>query len=255
MALVSARRRARRRRLMAKTFPKAWETHLQDNLPPYARLTREEKRQLRGLISIFLDEKTFEGCGGLELTDEIRVTIAAQACMLLLNRKTSVYRKLATILVYPSTYVAGNKGIMGGQMDEASARLGESWTTGAVVLAWDSVRRGAANFEDGHNVAFHEFAHQLDQEDGAGDGTPVLAGLSRYGAWARILGREYLALQKRARKHRKTVMDKYGATNEAEFFAVATETFLEKPKQLAEKHPDLFEELKTYYHLDPRDWD
>jgi Mlc titration factor MtfA (ptsG expression regulator) len=245
----------RRKRLMHMPFPDEWKTILKNNLPPYAKLNDTLKTQLHGYIHIFLAEKNFEGCGGLELTDEIRVTVAAQACMLLLNRKVSFYPKLTSILIYPSTYVAGNKGIFGNQHDGESVRLGESWTSGLVVLSWDSVKRGAKNFEDGHNVTFHEFAHQLDQEDGYADGAPILQSFSCYASWARILTSEYKELKKKKQKHKKSVMDKYGATNAAEFFAVATETFFEKPRQLRKKHPELFDELKDYYKLDPLEWE
>jgi Mlc titration factor MtfA (ptsG expression regulator) len=244
-----AMRNARRREWLAAPFPDAWAAILETTLPPYPALSNDERRRLHGTINVFLGEKHFEGCGGLELTDEMRVTIAAQACMLLLNRPAPVYPKLRTVLVYPSTYVADRED--GG----TSVRLGESWNLGVVVLAWNSVKGGAANFSDGHNVTLHEFAHQLDQEDGAGDGAPILETRSAYRTWAEVLTREYRALRKQVSKGRRTVMDRYGATNPAEFFAVATETFFEKPRQLQKKHPELYDELKGYYHTDPLAWD
>jgi len=130
-------------------------------------------------------------------------------------------------------------------------RLGESWLSGTVVLAWDDVRHGIRNTDDGQDVVLHEFAHQLDQESGAGNGAPILHGRTSYASWARVLGQEYQELKKRSKKFKKTLMDKYGATNPAEFFAVATETFFEKPEKMKEKHPELYEELKKYYNLDP----
>jgi len=247
-------RRARRRRLLAAPFPDAWARVLGRNLPPYAALSREERQRLHGTVNVLLDEKRFEGCGGLELTDEIRVTIAAQACMLLLNRSDAVYQRLSTVLVYPSTYVASGKGLFG-EDEQESVRLGESWRTGVVVLAWDSVKGGAANFNDGRNVTLHEFAHQLDQEDGVADGAPLLESRSAYRTWARVLSREYEALRGRAERGRRTVINEYGATDPAEFFAVATETFFEKPRQLHRKHPKLYEELKHYYRTDPLAWE
>ena len=180
------------------------------------------------------------------------IALLAASCLLLLNRETKWYPRLNTILVYPSTYVGPDRGTYGGEAE--SVRLGESWDTGVVVLAWDSVKRGALNFDDGHNVTLHEFAHQLDQEDGNADGAPILEQRSSYRAWARILSREYERLIKRSKRGRSSVMDSYGATNPAEFFAVATETFFEEPEQLSKKRPELFEELKAYYHVDPREW-
>lgn len=123
-----------------------------------------------------------------------------------------------------------------------------------MVLAWDSVKHGAANFADGHNLAIHEFAHQLDQEDGAGDGAPILAGRSSYATWASVLSQEYQRLQQQTGKGRETLIDAYGATDPAEFFAVASETFFEKPVQLQKKHPALFDELQKFYQVDPQEW-
>lgn len=234
-------------------FPPAWEEILNNEFPPYQYLPEYLRTELQDEIQEFLFSKQFEGCDGQEITDEIRVLIAAQACVLLLNRDVRCYPKLRSILVYPSTYVANNDGLFGGGNGNGSVRLGESWNTGVVVLAWDSVKRGAMNFDDGHNVTMHEFAHQLDQEDGNADGAPILP-RPAYASWARVLSSEYTRLQRFTRKGRKTVMDRYGATNPAEFFAVATETFFEKPEQMHKKHPELYRELKTFYHLNPIEW-
>jgi Mlc titration factor MtfA (ptsG expression regulator) len=243
----------RRDRLRAQPFPEAWDAILSRHVPLYLRLADEDRRELRGLIQIFLDEKHFEGCGGLTLTDTIRVTIAAQACVLLLHRETDLYPRLITILVYPSTYVARAREPIGGGMvlEGEVARLGEAWKEGVVVLAWDDVLAGASDLHDGHNVVLHEFAHQLDQENGPADGAPVLEHRSRYVSWARVLGSEYEELRKDAARGRPSVLDHYGATNPAEFFAVATECYFEKPEELRRLHPELFEELKTYYRFDP----
>lgn len=248
MTAFLARKHQRRRQALSQPFPAGWQTILQQNLPPYTRLSLDLQRQLQGYTREFLYDKSFEGCGGLELTDEIKVTIAAQASLLLLNRKVRSYPKLFSVLVYPSTYVVKS------ELEGDSVRLGESWRTGAVVLAWDSVKHGAANFADGHNLVIHEFAHQLDQEDGAADGAPVLAGHSSYAVWARVLAKEYERLSARVDKSKKTVMDAYGATHPAEFFAVASETFFEKPRQLRKKHPELFDELQKFYQVDPTEW-
>jgi Mlc titration factor MtfA (ptsG expression regulator) len=246
-------RRLRLKRLLAAPPPPGWRPLLQQTVPVIDRLSDAQLEQLFGRMQVFLAEKKFEGCGGQEITEEIRVTIAAQACMLLLGRKTRIYPRLKTILVYPHTYTGGHPGLFGGETG-SGARLGESWGSGVVVLSWDSVRGGALNFEDGHNVTFHEFAHQLDQEDGAADGAPVLPARSAYATWARVFSREYEALLNKARRGKRDIMDRYGTANPAEFFAVATETFFEKPRQLYAKHPELFEELRSFYRLDPRDW-
>lgn len=250
LGLVGAwvQRVLRHRRIMSAPFPDAWEQHLETHVHPYHSLSREERRQVRRRVQWFVADKRFEGCGGQEITDEIKVAIAGQACLLLLNRRIGCYSRLRSVLVYPSTYQATEGG-------QTSLRLGESWSTGVVVLAWDSVRRGAENFEDGQNVTFHEFAHQLDQEDGTADGAPILGKRCSYRTWATVLGSSYSKLRRRVKKGRRTVIDQYGATQPAEFFAVATETFFEKPRQLEKHHPELYAELKRYYRLDPLAWE
>jgi len=252
--LMAARRKHKRQLLLNHPFSAQWSAILKNNIPPYQGLSEELQQQLHDLIRIFISEKSFEGCGGLVLNDEIKVTIAAQACMLLLNRQGECYPKLYSILVYPSTYVADESHRLVRNQGDTSVRLGESWNHGAVVLAWDSVKRGALNFRDGHNVTMHEFAHQLDQEDGRGDGAPILAARSAYSAWSQVFTKEYELLRYRKKKGKKSVMNKYGATDPAEFFAVATETFFEKPKQLQKKHPELYDELRGFYQVNPVEW-
>lgn len=136
-------------------------------------------------------------------------------------------------------------------LEGEQVRLGEAWRDGAVVLSWDDVLAGAADIRDAQNVVLHEFAHQLDHEDGTGDGAPVLAKRSQYVAWARVLGAEFEQLRRDSQSGRKTVLDSYGATNPAEFFAVATECFFEKPVRLHRKHPELYEQLMEFYQQDP----
>ena len=223
--------------------PEHWMQILKKTLPMVERLSDEHWNQLGGLIHVFLGTKKFEGCGGLELTEEMKVTVSAQACMLLLGRDVAVYPKLKTIILYPHTYTDGT-----------TARLGESWNTGVVVLSWNSVVGGARNFADGHNVTFHEFAHQLDQQSGSADGAPILEEASAYQTWARVCSYEFEDLVDKTEHGQKDVMDEYGATNPAEFFAVATETFFEKPRQMKNKHPELYVKLKGYYKVDPIEW-
>ena len=246
----------KRRRLKAVPFSASWSEIIDRNVPYQRLLSEEDRRELRGDIQIFLAEKTFEGCGGLQVTDEIRATIAAQACLLILHRETDYYPLLRTILVYPSAYVAPMTESVGrGVIREGvSVRLGESWQQGNVILSWDDVLRGAADIHDGQNVVLHEFAHQLDQEGGSAGGAPVLPRRSMYVAWARVLGAEYAQLKKDSQCGRKNVLDQYGATNPAEFFAVATECFFEKGSLLRLKHPELYEELKLYYQQDPAEF-
>jgi len=246
-------KRRRRARIRSTEFPAGWRAIIEKNVPYVALLPPEDRQELLGHVQVFLAEKPFEGCGGLQITDEIRVTIAAQACVLLLHRQTDVYPGLESILVYPSTYVVpgGRPGPDGLIEDDPQARLGESWAHDLVVLAWDSVVSGAADIHDGHNVVLHEFAHQLDQESGAGPGAPALPRRSMYVAWARVLGHDFDELVRETQQHQREILDQYGSTNPAEFFAVATETFFEQPRQLLSKHPDLYKQLQAFYCQDP----
>jgi len=239
----------RRKKLRAQPFPDTWRALLARNVPYYRLLPPADRRELEGHIHVFLAEKQFEGLGGLEMTDEIRVTIAAQACLLLLHRQTNYFPSLRSILVYPHEYVAARTVRLpdGTVMEGVDVRLGESWHRGQVVLSWDDVLHGAADIRDGRNVVLHEFAHQLDGEGGQVDGVPPLPHRSCYGPWARVFTEEYLRLQ----RGRRSVLDDYGATDPAEFFAVATEAFFEKPRQLKTRHPELYEQLACYYEQDP----
>jgi MtfA peptidase len=248
-------RRHRLQRHRSRAFPPEWEAILEHNVALYRHLPAALREELHGHIQVFLGEKHFEGCGGLKITDEIRVTVAAQACILLLNRKTDCYPRLSSILVYPGVYRPRRFTGAGLRHELAdTVNAGESWPTGAVVLAWDEVRRGAMDVAHKANVVLHEFAHQLDQEDGAADGAPPLERPSSYVNWARVLGQEYAALQDRAARGQPTLLDQYGATNPAEFFAVATETFFEQPLRMKREHPELYREMKGYYRLDPAEW-
>lgn len=238
--------------MRARPFSPAW-LEILGKLPLYRRLSAEDQAELRGHLAVFLDEKRFEGCGGLEVDDRVRVTIGAQACLLLLHRKTDYYPDLGSILVYPTSYEspAEHVGPDGVVTQGTSRRLGESWTRGEVVLAWDSVKGGAELVTDGLNVTLHEFAHQIDQEDGAADGAPILATRSAYGPWAKVLSHDYESLQAAVERGRRDVIDAYGATNPAEFFAVITEAFFERPRRLRRKHPELYEQLSGFYCQDP----
>jgi Mlc titration factor MtfA (ptsG expression regulator) len=224
------------------------------NVPYLARLSDSDRKEHEGLVRVFLAEKSFEGCGGLELTEEMKLTIAAQACLLLLHRQTDVFPDVDSILVYPSAYRAPSRRREGGVVIEGEqARLGESWSRGVVVLAWDHVKSGAAQPADGQNVVLHEFAHQLDGEDGTMDGAPDLGARARYTSWAHVLGEEFGELSAKLHAGRASDIDPYGATNPAEFFAVVTEMFFEKPRALRQRHPALYGELAAFYQQDPAD--
>ncbi|MEP0859014.1 M90 family metallopeptidase [Trichocoleus sp. DQ-U1] len=246
----------RRNRLQQRPFLPLWNAIVENNLPVYLFLSPAERKRLQGHIQVFLSEKQFIGCGGLAVTEEMKVIIAAVACLLLLNERETYFPKLRSILVYPSTYLVNETAYTGNYIVEERrvARLGESWTNDQLVLSWEQVKQDTYNWRDGHNVVLHEFAHQLDQEDGKAEGVPILQRDSDYDLWAKVMTEEYQQLCNDIQRGVKTVMNSYGATNPAEFFAVATETFFEKPRQLLKQHPALYDQLQRYYKLDPVQW-
>ena len=246
----------RLKRALAVPIPAPWQAILARNIPIYASMSGELQHQLHKLVQQFLFQKKFVGCAGLDVDDTIRLTIAGQACLLLLNRPTRVYPQLRTVLVYPSAFLVPRKHVDdAGVVTEAPQDLlGESWSDGRVILSWDHVQRGAGDWTDGQNVVLHEFAHQLDSESGSNNGAPYLGSETNYRSWSEVLSRDFASLRTDAMYRQQSVMDHYGATSPAEFFAVATETFYEKPWQLAARHPDLFAELFKYYWVDPRAW-
>jgi len=244
-----------RRRVLARPLPDSWRQLLEQHLPLYPWLLMQEREQLGRLVRLFLDQKQFHGCAGLEVTDEMRVVIAAQACLLLLNRRTDVYARLQHILVYPGAFVhRGERHNADGTVSEvAEEHLGESWHAGKVILSWQDIVEDLASPDDGHNVVLHEFAHQLDGDSGSENGTPPLRH-NDSAQWVAVMTREYEALGHSAQRHQKSFLDPYGATAPAEFFAVLTETFFELPFELEHFHPDLFEQLLRFYQTDPRLW-
>jgi Mlc titration factor MtfA (ptsG expression regulator) len=246
----------RRNRIKQRTFPPIWNAIVENNLPIYYNLSPAERKRLQGHIQVFLAEKQFIGCQGLQVTEEMKVIIATGACLLLLNERGSYFSKLRSILVYPSAYFVNETTAMGNYVVEEKrvARLGESWTNDQLVLSWEQVKQDTNNWKDGHNVVLHEFAHQLDQEDGKAEGVPILQKNSDYQIWSQVMTEAYQQLCNDVQLDVKTVLDSYGATNPAEFFAVATETFFEKPQQLFKKHPALYEQLQSYYQLNPVQW-
>ena len=247
-------RRLRRRRLQANPFPENWLEIIRDNVVFFSRLSAADRAELLGHIQIFVAEKRFEGCGGLEINDEIRLTIAAQACLLLLHRKTDYFPRLFTILVYPSQYVAEEtRQIQDHVWEEGRmVRLGETARQmGTMVLTWDAVRAGAADAADGKNLVLHEFAHQLDYENYASDGAPALATREQQLSWREVMRTEFTSLRAADETGIPTLLDTYGATNPAEFFAVATEAFFERPRSLRGQHPKLYAELQSYFQQDP----
>jgi MtfA peptidase len=230
----------RRRRLRKRPFPEGWRAILDARVPFAAAFAPAQRPRFEELLKIFAGEKHFLGMGGLVVEDDHRVTISAAAVRLVLTRGLGPYDRLSEILVYPGAYAH----------PDGQAALGEAHDWGTVVLSWQAVVQGLKNPADGHETATHEFAHALDRADGGFDGTPELGLFAAYAPWARVMSQHYLRLRARKAPERK-VLRAYGATNEAEFFAVATEAFFEKPRQLEKHLPDLYAELSAYYGQTP----
>lgn len=245
----------RRKDILKEPFPVQWRKILEDGVAHYSFLNCDEKIHLEELVQVFAAEKNFEGCNGLEITEEIKVIISAEACLLVLGLPHDLFRKLITILVYPSTVVVppSQIGVFTQSpliVEPETAILGQAFMHGPVILVWDAVKREARHPESGHNVVYHEFAHFLDMMDGAADGTPVLHSQEQYRNWAKVFSKEFFALRSQSEKGEKTFLDSYGAKNEAEFFAVATEFFFDKPVKMQKTHRDLYDILAGFYLQD-----
>ena len=243
----------RRKKIIEEPFPAEWQEVLNNNVAVYALLTEDEQQRLRGDLRILIAEKSWEGCAGLELTDAMKVTIAAQAALLTINRKHNYYPNVESILVYPNDYRARNKqqDASGVVQNAITGRLGEAWTnSGPVILSWFDAVRGGSNPADGRNVVYHEFAHKLDSGDNEMNGVPLLDSDEQVTEWAEVMQAEYDHLVAAVAHGHETLLDPYGATNPAEFFAVATECFFEKPVQMRNRHPRMYHVLQRYYQQD-----
>lgn len=235
-----------------KPFPDSWLTYIEQNVPYYKRLSPDKQQGLQDRTQKLIRQKHFEGCGGLSLTDEIIVTIAAQACILVLGYEHELFSDLRAVLVYPRNYFANVKQASGGGVitEGVQQRLGESSSHGNVVLAWDDTLAGASDEQDGRNLVFHEFAHQLDRTFGISSRVK-LAPSGQDDDFTIVLRNSYQSFISDLEMGISTLIDPYGAKNPAEFFAVATEAFFEQPLALRQKYPKLYEQLGLFYRQNP----
>jgi hypothetical protein len=247
-------RSRRRRTLLQQPFPLDWGDVLRTNVRTYHRLALEEQARVRDYAQVFVAEKHWEGCGGQQIDDEVRVTIAAQVAILVLGLGAEYFDRVLSVLVYPNAYAAPGRTISGtGTVVEGqSNRQGEAWYRGPVILSWSDVLAGARQEAHGHNLVYHEFAHQLDMLNGrTTDGIPPMATAEQAERWARVVGDHYRQLVDDCEQGRATLLGSYAATSTAEFFAVATETFFERPSAMRHGHPDLYACFRDYYRQDP----
>jgi len=236
-------------RLRNEPVPDAWPGIVHQRVLQSRRLDSAARTRLLRLAQLLLHEVPVDGCDGLEVTDTMRVTIAATACLLLLGMPYPRFPTLRRILLYPGTFTPRrvpsphDRGVHA----EPVPLLGEAHGSGVVILSWDSV----IATRDGHNVVLHEFAHVLDGENGAFDGIPVIDEDAQLGTWARVLADEFARAQDELMSEDEPALDPYAATNRAEFFAVATEAFFEEPGRLRQRLPEVYQQLRNFYQQDP----
>ena len=253
--LVWAPLKARRRAAsFSQPFPTEWRTLLERTVPLYRRLPRDLRLKLEPVARAFLADVPIRGCQGLVVTDEMRLTIATQACLLTVARDASAYASLDAVLLYPDEFVVQetDEDDSGVVHEGESVLSGQSVADTQIVLSWRDVQDSGR--EDGiYNVVLHEFAHFLDN---AVDGTltDTASGREDLNAWHQLLDREYKALCDAVDRGDHPLIDPYGAESTAEFFAVATETFFEAPIELKDMHPALYAGLASFYGLDPAAW-
>ena len=244
-------RDVRRRRILEQVRPPEWEATIGRDVPATRRLEAAERETLMDMVQVFVAEKNFDGAGGLEISERMQLVIAAQACLMILALDHDLYRRVLSIVVYPSTVYSPQ--VHGASDDEPVAILGEAHYRGPVILAWDSVRQGAYNPSDGRNVVYHEFAHKLDMLSGASNGAPPLEReLGR--VWTDVLGSAYQELQRDLKAGKRTFWGSYAATKPAEFFAVASERFFEQGAKMKARHEDVYRALSGFYRQDPARW-
>jgi Mlc titration factor MtfA (ptsG expression regulator) len=247
-------KKRRRRTILEQPYPTQWEKWTAEAVPDYHELNDDEREQLRELVRVFVAEKVWEGCKGVVVTEEMKVTIAAQACLLLLGIEHEYFSNVRSILIFPRHFIPlpneapDDSGVV---HQSSEAALGQAWENGPIILSWESSRAGGRNSEDGLNVVLHEFAHKLDLRDGLVNGTPPLNNREQHARWVEVMQREFDILVEKTEKRKATLLDKYGATDSGEFFAVSVECFFEKPTQLRQKHPDLYEVLRDYFNQNP----
>jgi len=240
-----------REQLLAEPFPEGWDTAIERNVAHFELLNKEEQASLRQIVKVVVAEKNWEGCQDLVVTDEMKVTIAAQAGLMLLGMEHDYFDRVPTILIYPSGFsVPTDRWQQGGGF----AASGQAVYRGPVILAWDEVQAEGRHPARGNNVVIHEFAHQLDFLDGYMDGTPEVADPELARRWEQVIAREYKNLLHDLRSGHRTILGEYAGTNKTEFFAVACERFFTIPEPMRASHPELYELLANFFRIDPTRW-
>jgi MtfA peptidase len=245
----------RRNQLLAEPFPAAWNDYLVNNVRHYAHLDPLMQSRVKAVVSVMVAEKHWSGGGGFTVTDEMKVTVAAQASLLALGLdEPYFFDRVQSIIIYPDVYVHPPQFARHWNVLEGVPVAGEAWYHSPIVLSWKYVLDAGRNTSSGRNVVLHEFAHHLDGLDGEVNGAPPLVGRRRAKTWYRVTEAEYRRLAGAARRREVTLLDHYGASSRAEFFAVATECFFEQPGALRRQHGELYAVLQDFYRQDPAQW-
>ncbi len=242
------------RRLLGTPLTEEQRAILARHVPLARKLPPELRGQYEGKVQLFLQQIEFIGCAGLEVTEEMRLSIAAQACLLVANTN-AWYKTLRTILIYPTAFKSRRSEHDGFVVTEReTVRLGESWSRGPVILSWEHAEQGALVESDGHNVVFHEFAHQIDDLSRQPENAALLDTGQDFADWQRVFEEAFLRHGRNVRAGHRAVMDAYGAESPTEFFAVAVEVFFERPAELYQAEPEVYRHLSELFRLDPKDW-
>jgi len=250
-------RQRRRKKIMARPFPAEWNPFLAQNVRHVSRLPDAKQQQLRNFVQVFVAEKYWEGCNGFQMTDEVKVTIAAQAALIAIGQLPTFFDHVLSILVYPDEYVAKDRDVTAGGIvtERQLPMLGQAEWNGPVVLSWIDVLEGGRGESPGNNLVLHEFAHQLDMANGhLVDGIPPLQSREQMNRWVKLFDVEFRQLTQRCETGQPTLIDCYGAQNPAEFFAVLTEAFFERSSALRQHHSECYQLLTEYFQLDPAAW-
>ena len=246
----------KRTTISIRPFPMQWEQALSTYWPIFSRIPYGLKQKLRKQIQLFMAEKQIVGCQGLRLNEQERVIIAAQACLLIINKSFDHFDPLKTILVYPSSFITNREVNLGNGTVASDKRVlsGESWDTGRIIISWQDTVDGVADDTDGANVIIHEFAHLLDHQSGSSNGAPILNKSSDYDTWSVVWNDAFSRFLTSLEDGKTPLFNPYGASNPAEFFAVVSEVFFENGQLLKNHEPALYEQLKHYYEVDTKEW-
>jgi Mlc titration factor MtfA (ptsG expression regulator) len=250
--MFEAFRNWRRERILKRTVldDALWRSVI-ERYPFTRALSAAERERLRDWVVLFLHEKSIVGARGVEVRDEMRMCIAAQACMLILELDLDYYRGWVEVIVYPGEFVAEFDYVDhdGVQHHVAEPMSGESWIAGPVILSWEDMElRGG---DTGYNVVLHEFAHKLDMLNGDANGFPPLhSGMDR-ARWSAAFGAAYEDFCRRVDRREASGIDPYAAEHPAEFFAVLSETFFEAPQAVLAEYGEVYRQLAAFYRQDP----